>query len=106
VNLPIGLVVLLSCLLLEPEGGRRGTRVEPGGEVLFALAVLSVTCLLMRLGEDPASVSSWQSWLLVPLGALLWAGLVRLEVPAPVPVLDVVLLRDRAFALVDVLSLL
>lgn len=77
-----------------------------GGALLLALAVLSVMYLLTRLGEDPASVSSWQTWLLVPLGALLLAGFVRREARAPVPVLDVVLLRHRAFALVNALNLL
>jgi EmrB/QacA subfamily drug resistance transporter len=107
VNLPIGLLVLvLSYLLLEPDPKMQRTRLDLAGAGLFALTVLSVMYFMTRLGEDPAAGFSLGTWLVLAAAFFFLAAFVRRETRTSTPLLEVALLKNRAFAIVNVLNLL
>lgn len=107
VNLPIGVLVLvLSHFLLEPDPEVQRTHLDLAGAGLFALSVLSVMYFMTRLGEDPAAASSWVTWLVLATSAFFLAAFLRREARASTPVLEVALLKNRAFAVINILNFL
>ncbi|MEW5899187.1 MAG: MFS transporter, partial [Bacillota bacterium] len=106
-NIPVGVVVLvLSHLLLEPDPAARRTRVDLPGAGLFAVSILFLMYFLTRVGENPAVVSSWVTWLLLALGILLLLTFLRWEKRAESPILELSLLKNPTFAVINGLNLL
>src|SRR4051794_19313695 len=99
VNVPFGLAILIAALRIMPMMPRRaGTRLDVVGAcVLFA----GLLCLIgpLLFGRD-AQWAPW-IWLLMGAGIALLAALLRVERAVArgggMPVIDLALLRDRAF---------
>ncbi|MFZ5634186.1 MAG: MFS transporter [Bacillota bacterium] len=107
VNIPIGVLILaLSHLLLESDPVMRRTRLDIGGIGLFSAAMLSVMYFLTLISEKPAAVYSWQSWAVLLAGALLLLAFFRWEGAAASPVIEVSLLKNRTFAVINGLNLI
>lgn len=107
INIPAGVVVLvLSYLLLERDPAARGTRVDLPGAALFAASILILMCFLTRVGENPAVVFSWLTWLFLALGIVLLLVFLRWEKTAEAPILELSLLKNPTFAVINSLNLL
>ncbi|MCL6448140.1 MAG: MFS transporter [Armatimonadetes bacterium] len=107
INIPVGVVVLiLSHLLLEPDPAARRTRVDLPGASLFAVSILFLMYFLTRIGENPAVVFSGVTWILLALGILLLLAFLRWEKRVESPVLELSLLKNPTFAVINGLNLL
>lgn len=107
INVPVGVLVLvLSHLLLEPDPAARRTRLDFPGAGLFAVSILSLMYFLTRVGENPAVVFSWVTWLLLVVGILLLLIFLRWEKRAESPILELSLLKNPTFAVINGLNLL
>jgi len=107
INIPVGVVVLvLSHLLLEPDPAARRTRVDLPGAALFSVSILTLMYFLTRIGENPSVVSSWITWFLLVLGILLLLVFLRWEKTAESPILELSLLKNPTFAVINGLNLL
>lgn len=107
INIPISLLVLvLTYFLLEPDSQVRRTRVDLGGAGLFAAFMLSIMFFLNRLGGSSPAASSSLTWSIPALGILLFLAFVRREKKAELPILDLAMLKNRTFAVINGLNLL
>jgi EmrB/QacA subfamily drug resistance transporter len=98
VNLPIALAAVLLSLKALPAATRRkaGVRLDLPGAATFTLAAASLTYALIRGGDH-----GWTGALTLAafaVSALSVAGFVVAELRAPVPMLDLSLLRRASFA--------
>jgi len=96
VNIPIGLLVLVAGLvqLKESEPGAR-RRFDYAGAGTFGLTVLCFL-LALNLGND----FGWRSppiWILICIGTVIALVFVRLEKRTPEPMINLRVLRSRAF---------
>jgi len=107
INVPLGVIVLvLSYLLLEPDTKFNHTRLDLVGISFLAAAMLCLMLFLTRVGENPLLIHSWLTWMFLLLGiALLWSFL-RWETTTPAPVLELDLLKNRTFIIINGLNLL
>lgn len=107
INVPFGVIVLfLSYLLLEPDTRLNHTRLDFVGISFLAATMLCMMLFLTRVSENPVLLHSWLTWMFLLLGiALLWAFL-RWETTTPAPVLELDLLRNRTFLIINGLNLL
>lgn len=107
VNIPIGVLVLvLSRLLLEPGSGTRRSRLDLPGMGLFAAGMLCLMYFLTRISENPSAVSHGLTWAFMGLGAGLFLAFWRWEGVARSPVLELSLLKQPAFVIINGLNLL
>jgi EmrB/QacA subfamily drug resistance transporter len=107
INVPIGVLVLvLSYLLLEPDPAVRRTRVDFPGAGLFAVSILSLMYFLTRIGENPAAIFSWVTWSFLAAGTILLIIFLSWEKRADSPILEISLLKNPTFAVINVLNLL
>ncbi|MEV6479508.1 MFS transporter [Streptomyces sp. NPDC051576] len=96
VNLPVSVVAVWLTLKLVPESrGPRGMRVDWAGTVAFAGFAGGVTYAVVRAGEDGWGATPTLASFAVAVLALVCFGLVERRVPHPL--LDLSLLRERAF---------
>lgn len=96
VNLPVSAVAVVLCIkLLQDAHAPVARPVDVGGIVSFTAAAASLTYALIRAGEkgwsDPGA------WGLLVVGAVLLALFVVIEARTREPMLDLELLRNRAF---------
>ena len=106
INVPIGIVLLFGGLALIPAGARptRQQRVDFAGAALFALGMLGVMYGMTVLGNQGSL--TWQVMLWLFLGALALAAFVYQEHRVADPMIDLRLLRGRAFAAVNLYNFL
>ncbi|GAA2354344.1 MFS transporter [Catellatospora methionotrophica] len=105
VNLPVSAIAIVLCAttLARAHGVARG-RVDIGGITSFTAAAGCATYALIRANEDGwAQPGVW--WLLL-LAALGLAAFAVLQARSPHPMLDLALLRNRAFVAVLLAGLL
>ncbi|MEU4162609.1 MFS transporter [Actinoplanes sp. NPDC026670] len=96
INVPLGLLTLLGCLLLEESRPDRAPRNDWGGAVLLSGALLVLLLALIRGNDD-----GWGSPLILGLftaGAVLLAGFVQWERRVTDPMLSLRLFLRPAFA--------
>ncbi len=106
VNVPIGLVLLLGGLALIPGGARRGRerRVDLTGAGLFALGLLGILSGMTALGDRQAF--TWHVLLWWLLGFVALVAFVFQASHVADPMIDLRLLRGRAFAAVNLYNFL
>lgn len=106
-NVPLGvLVVLLAFVVLRSSGERRRSRIDFGGAVLLALAVIGVVYALTELGKrdgDPNLVVVGASLVIAVVAGV---SLVRFEQRTASPAIDMALLRRKEFAFLNTLNFL
>jgi EmrB/QacA subfamily drug resistance transporter len=104
VNVPVGILVLiLACLLLEPDPPLRRTPVDLAGAGLFSGAILSLMYLMTRLGGK--SNARWLDILLLLAAGCLMAAFIRHEQVSQAPIIEMSLLKSRTFAVINLLNL-
>lgn len=108
VNIPIGVLILaLGYFILEVDPAPlRRTRIDLAGIGLFAGAMLCVMLFLTRISENPLTVYSWLTWAVMALGVVLIWAFLRWEGRTDSPVLELSLLKNRTFAIINGLNLL
>ncbi|MCM8748383.1 DHA2 family efflux MFS transporter permease subunit [Thermomicrobiaceae bacterium CFH 74404] len=106
INVPIGIVLLLGGLGLIPASTRpsRPRPIDLVGATLFALGMLGIMFGLTVLGNLGAFTSQVALWLL--LGTLALVAFVYQEHRVADPMIDLRLLRGRAFAAVNLYNFL
>lgn len=105
-NVPIGIVLLLGGLVLIPGSARRGRerRVDLAGAGLFALGMLGILSGMTALGDR--QTFTWHVLLWWLLGFVALVAFVFHESHVADPMIDLRLLRGRAFAAVNLYNFL
>jgi len=105
VNLPVSVIAVGLCVkVLRDAHAPVAGRVDVGGIVSFTAAAASLTYALIRAGEEGWSDPG--AWGLLGAGAVLLALFVLIEARTREPLLDLELLRNRAFVAVLLAGLL
>jgi len=107
VNVPVGIVLVLSIWRLLPADDlerKRKLEIDFIGSALLALTILALMLGLQQLGQ--AGFASAPPWLLLAAAVALGVGFMRRQEHSPYPILPPVLLTQRSFALVNGLNLL
>ncbi|WP_406236843.1 MFS transporter [Nocardia sp. NBC_01009] len=96
VNLPVSVVAVALCVGVLTDGQRphRG-RIDAAGVATFTVSAALATYALIRANEHGWSDSI--TWWTLLAAAVALAAFVRIEIVSPQPILDLALLRDRAF---------
>ncbi|WP_347490344.1 MFS transporter [Desulfoscipio sp. XC116] len=107
INIPAGLMVLaMTYLLLEPDTRVNRTRLDITGISFLAATMLCLMFFLTRISENPLSAYSWLTWAILLAGALLLWAFLRWENMSASPVLELTLLKNRTFIIINGLNLL
>ncbi|WP_027363830.1 MFS transporter [Desulfotruncus alcoholivorax] len=107
INLPFGVAVLaLSYLLLEPDAKLNHIRLDLVGICFLAAIMLCLMFFLTRVSENPFLVHSWLTWMVLLFSIILLWFFLRWESATPSPVLDLELLKNRTFLIINGLNLL
>jgi EmrB/QacA subfamily drug resistance transporter len=105
VNLPVSVVAIVLCVrVLTDLHGPGRSRIDVPGTLTFTGAAAFTTYALIRANEH-----GWSEppvWWLLALAAVLLAGFVAIEARSPHPMLELALLRNRAFVGVLIAGLL
>ncbi|WP_084514948.1 MFS transporter [Nocardia acidivorans] len=97
VNLPFSVLAIALCLwvIAEDERAQRN-RIDVAGMALFTASAALATYALIRANEH--GWSDAVTWCLLPASAAALIAFVTVEKRSRQPILDLALLRDRAFA--------
>ena len=107
VNIPIGVLILvLTYFILETDSMVHHAGIDLAGIGLFAGSVLCVMYFFTRLSENPQALYSWLTWAVMVLGALLLWVFLRWESKTASPVMELSLLKNKTFAIINGLNLL
>jgi MFS family permease len=106
INVPVGFLLILVLSLVVPKGPPSAvkTRIDLLGSALMAL-----TILMLMLGVNELGLTGWGSplvWAPVALSVALGAGFLVRQGRSLHPIIPPVLLRQRAFAVVNALNVL
>ena len=107
INIPVGvlLIVLLSRLVpADDRGARHSLRIDAIGLALMSLGLLSLMLGLGELGRKGSA--SLDSWILIVVAVALGCGFAVRQRYSRYPIIPMVLLRERQFAIVNALNLL
>ncbi|MHB8574155.1 MAG: DHA2 family efflux MFS transporter permease subunit [Dehalococcoidia bacterium] len=107
INVPLGIVVLVSTGLLYRRRETEGSRtIDFIGAALYGSAIITALAGLTWLGEDPGSTGNPLLWSAFVVSAALLVAFYRWEHRVAEPVIDPILLKHRPFLAANLYNLL